>query len=148
MEKTLRIVARAAIAALFIANGLNQLVLSTNGQEVLVNMGLPAPGLIMFVIILIELGGGLMFFIGLHTSRITLIMLGFWLIAVFLTNTGSLLGSIESEFGMLNMLKDIAVMGALLKYSLDNPGDGSLDRILESSKKCCHLPLNSNIRIG
>jgi len=90
MEKILNIVAWATIAALFMANGLNQLTHSKNVHELFANMGFPAPGLIVFAIILLEIGGGLMFLAGFNTRRIALTMLGFWIIAIFLIHTDGL----------------------------------------------------------
>ena len=93
--------------------------------------GLPFPALFAVLTIIIELGVGILFVVGLHTRKSALILILFTLIVTFFFHPGW-----SDPEHMIPMMKNIGLIGGLLAFGAVGAGALSLD-----TKMRKHRPL-------
>jgi putative oxidoreductase len=93
-------------------------------------LGWPAPGLWLTLAILFELLGGLGLLLGFRARWASLALIVFMLAATLFVH-GALLSSAADAAAkqdqVVNILKNIAIIGGLLKYYLDGAGRYAID---------------------
>jgi len=146
MRNMLHVIARLALSLVFISGGWIKIAGTENWIRFLVNGGIPAAGLVLFMIILVELGGGLMVLFGLQTRKATLLLLGLMGVETIVSQFS---GLPETEFltGISLISKNVAIMGGLLDLYLHAPGKWSVEALESMGKTCRKSLVNSHIRI-
>jgi putative oxidoreductase len=123
---------RLLISGIFILSGFNKI---THFDDTAKFMGgplhFPAPTLFLVLAILLELLGGIGLLLGFKTRLSTLALMVFLLAATVFVH-GQLLqlaGSdpMKAQDQMINIMKNLAILGGLLKFYLDGPGPAAVD---------------------
>jgi putative oxidoreductase len=122
---------RLLISIIFILSGFHKITGFAGTQGFLAKLGWPAPALWVTLAIVFELLGGLALLFGFRT-RLASCALMVFLIAATVFIHGALLGSAADAAAkqdqMVHILKNIAILGGLLKFYLDGPGSYAVDR--------------------
>jgi putative oxidoreductase len=113
---------RLLLVTLFFVSGLGKLAAPAATKTYIVAMGLPFPAVALWISILVELGGGVLFLIGYHT-RIVALGLALYSIATALIFHHHL----ADQNQMLHFLKDLAIAGGFLQVAAFGGGALSLD---------------------
>jgi putative oxidoreductase len=137
MNAHLSWISRLLLAAIFILSGFNKIPGFAGMSGFLGGkLGWPAPGLWLTLAILFELLGGLGLLLGFRTRLAALALIVFTLAATIFVH-GALLSSAADAAAkqdqMVNILKNIAIIGGLLKFYIDGAGRYALDREPASS---------------
>jgi putative oxidoreductase len=122
---------RLLISIIFILSAFNKLTGFAGMAGFLGKLGWPAPALWLTLAIVFELLGGLGLLFGFKTRLASLALMVF-LIAATVFVHGALLGSgadaMAKQDQMAHIMKNIAILGGLLKFYLDGPGGYAVDR--------------------
>lgn len=123
MEKSAPIlvhVGRWGLCSLFILGGINKLMNPQRSLETMVEVGLPLPSVLIWAVIALELGGGLLVAAGAH-ARLAVSAAGMALILAAHTLATNVLfhdfwaqEGLRAELELSLFFKNIAVMGGLL----------------------------------
>src|SRR5688572_12681920 len=89
--------ARLCLSAVYLYSGISKLVDIPAGMAEVAGLGLPAPGAFLALIILVQLGGGLMVLDGLWTKLAAFLLLGFTVVATALAHNPLGLGGVEFQ---------------------------------------------------
>lgn len=116
-------VGRILIALIFVIAGYNKIGGYEATQGYMIAMGVPG-GLLPLVIVL-ELGGGLLLMLGLFTRYLALALAGFTLLSALLFH-----GDIADQTQQIMFLKNVAIAGGFLFLAASGGGRISLDRRL------------------
>jgi putative oxidoreductase len=122
MNHTLMLVGRILIAALFLVAGIGKLTAVAGTTSYFAKLGLPAPQVMVWLTIAVEIGGAVLLILGWKTRQVA------WLLALF-TLAASFLGHpFWQDAGELNQfLKNLAVVGGLMFVAAAGPGALSVD---------------------
>jgi len=125
----LPLLGRVLIGALFVTAGVRKLMGVAGAAAYFAKLGFPAPEVMAYLAILIEIGGGLLFIIGWRTRLVAWLLVVFTVIATAMahrfwefTDPG------QYNAQLNNFLKNIAVIGGLLMYITFGPGSASVDK--------------------
>jgi len=117
---TLSVAARIFMAAIFIGAGISKLGDGYAGtQGYMVAMGVP--GSLLPLVIALELGGGIAFLLGFQTRLIAFLLAGFSILAGLIFHSGA------DQMQQIMMMKNFAMAGGLLAFTLHGAGRLSLD---------------------
>jgi putative oxidoreductase len=119
VSAALSAVARLFASAIFIGAGISKLGGYAGTQGYMASMGVPS-GLLPLVIAL-ELGGGLALLFGFQTRLVALLLAGFSIIAGLIFHTGA------DQVQQIMLMKNFAMAGGLLAFTLFGAGRLSLD---------------------
>ena len=123
MNPILPLLGRVLISAMFLIAGYNKLMAVAGTAAYFGKLGFPMPEIMVWLTILIEIGGGLLFLIGWKTRWISALLVVFVVIASFMGHR------FWVDPGQLNaFLKNMAIIGGLLMYLTYGPGSASVDR--------------------
>jgi putative oxidoreductase len=119
MYKSLNILSRALIAAIFVISGFGKVM---NFQQMVgygASAGLPVPTAAIAIAAIIELGGGLAFLLGWQIRWISVLLILFLIPTTLIFHVAYLGDHAQSQMQMAHALKNLAIMGGLLKFHLD-----------------------------
>ncbi len=120
---------RVLLSALFIIAGLGKLTALSGTIGYFSSLGLPAPALLIWPVIAVELLGGLAILFGFLTTPAAFAVAIFSAVAGYLGHYGQ--GG-DAMLQMLNQqafMKDLAIAGGLFVLGVFGPGSLSLDAI-------------------
>ena len=126
-ESILNLLGRIAIAALFLPAGLNKLMGVEGTTAYFASLGLPLVAVLVWVVIAIEVLGGLALILGYKTRFVAI---GLAIFTVFASITGHAFWAapVDAAFiAQLLFIKNIAVTGGLLILASSGAGSISLD---------------------
>jgi putative oxidoreductase len=130
MNAHLSWISRLLLSGIFILSGFNKLTHFADTSGFLTSLGWPAPGLWVALAILFELVGGLCLLLGFRVRWASLALILFTVLATVLVH-GALFShaadAMAKQEQMVNILKNVAILGGLLKYYLDGAGRYALD---------------------
>ena len=125
----LPLLGRILIGALFLTAGVRKLMGVAGAAAYFAKLGFPAPEVMAYLAILIEIGGGLLLIIGWKTRLVSWILIAFVVIATGMahrfwefTDPG------QYNAQLNNFLKNAAVIGGLLMYVNYGAGSASVDK--------------------
>ena len=127
LENALNLLGRIAIAALFLPAGLNKLMGIEGTTGYFDSLGLPAAALLVWVVIAIEVLGGIALILGYQTR---LVAIGLAIFTVVASIAGHAFWAAPADAAFIAQLlfyKNIAVTGGLLILASSGPGSISID---------------------
>jgi putative oxidoreductase len=126
-ENVLNLLGRIAIAALFLPAGFNKLmgVESTTGY--FASLGLPAVAILVWVVIAIEILGGVALILGYRTRLVAIGLAVFTLLASIAGHAFWAAPADAAFIAQLLFFKNIAVIGGLLVLTSSGAGSISVD---------------------
>ena len=130
MNAHLSWISRLLLSGIFILSGCMKIGGFANISGFLASLGWPAPGLWVALAILFEVVGGLCLLLGFRARWASLALILFTVLATVFVH-GALLShaadATAKQEQMVNILKNIAIIGGLLKYYLDGAGRYAID---------------------
>ncbi|HTR85139.1 MAG TPA: DoxX family protein [Reyranella sp.] len=124
MNDGLQLIGRWLMAVIFIVAGFGKLMAPAATQAMMAKYGLPMPMIAYGVTVAVELGGGLLLFVGLWTRPVA-IVLAIWCVATAMVA--------HTNFGdpgqRAHFMKNIAMAGGFLYVYVLGAGMHSLDRL-------------------
>lgn len=131
MKAHLSWISRLLLSIIFILSGLMKIAGFAGTSGLLASLGWPAPGLWVTLAILFEVLGGLALLFGFKVRLASLALIVFTLAATIFVH-GAFLSQAKDQMGkqdqMAHILKNVAIIGGLLKYYLDGAGRYAIDR--------------------
>lgn len=115
------LIGRLLLAAMFVLGGFQKIAGYAGTQQYMESAGLP--GALLPLVILLELGGGLLVAFGWFTRTAALALCGFTLIASLLFHFQP-----DDAMQMLMFTKNMAIAGGFLALFAAGPGRYSIDR--------------------
>jgi putative oxidoreductase len=130
MNAHLSWISRLLLSAIFLLSGTMKISGFAGISGFLKSLGWPAPGLWVALAILFEVLGGLGLLLGFRVRWASLALILFTVLATVFVH-GALLGhaadAMAKQDQMAHILKNVAIIGGLLKYYLDGAGRYALD---------------------
>jgi putative oxidoreductase len=120
ISATLVIVARLLASAIFMGAGLSKLGAGYEGtQGYMASVGVP--GALLPLVIALEIGGGLSLLLGFQTRLVAFLLAGFCIISGLIFHAGT------DQMQQIMFMKNLAMAGGLLAFTLFGAGHLSLD---------------------
>lgn len=122
------LIGRILLAVIFILAGFSKLMSVGGTIGYLASLGLPAPGLLVWVVIAIELIGGLAILVGFQTATAAYTLAVFCIAAGFIGHFGQ--GGDDPMLTLMNQqafMKNLAIAGGFLVLAVFGPGSLSVD---------------------
>jgi putative oxidoreductase len=121
MNKLLNIASRILMSQIFILSGASKVMAYTATQGYMAKMGVP--GELLPVVILVELGGGLLLLVGFQTKIVSFLLAGFCIVTALMAHN-----NLADQMQMINFVKNLAMAGGLLMFTQYGAGTLSIDR--------------------
>lgn len=122
MDKLLDIAARLLIAQIFIISGFSKLMGYGATQGYFSSLGVPMPGVLLPLVILVELGGGLALLLGFKTRWVAAVLALFAAASAFIAHS-----NFADQGQMIHFMKNFAMAGGLLLFVKYGAGQPSVD---------------------
>jgi putative oxidoreductase len=123
MNKYLNPLSRALMAVIFLISGFFKLA----GFDQMVTMagsaGLPLPALSIAIAAAIEIGGGLALLLGWRVRWASLALIVYLIPTTLVFHASHLGDPAQSQMQMIEVLKNLAILGGLLKFYVDASGE-------------------------
>lgn len=132
-QNALNLLGRLAIAGLFLPAGFNKLMGVEGTTVYFASLGLPAGALLVWVVIAIELLGGLALILGYRTRLIAISLAIFTLLASIAGHAFWAAPADAAFIQQLLFFKNIAVIGGLLVLASSGSGKFSIDGSQQSN---------------
>jgi putative oxidoreductase len=126
-KNVLNLLGRFAIAALFLPAGLNKLMGVEGTTGYFVSLGLPAAAVLVWVVIAIEVLGGLALILGYRTRLVAIGLAAFTLFASIAGHAFWAAPADAAFIAQLLFFKNIAIIGGLLVLASSGAGSISID---------------------
>jgi len=123
-------IARVLLSSLFVWAGFAKLMHPAEAAQYFADNGVPAPGLAAWIVIAIELLGGLAVFVGFKTKWAAGILAIWTLITAFAVHFVVAIGSVDAAVvndNMIHFYKNLVIAGGLLYVVAFGAGTLSLD---------------------
>jgi putative oxidoreductase len=120
MNALINIAARILMSQIFIISGWSKLTGYAGTQQYMASMGVPAA--LLPLVILTELGGGLLLLVGFKTRWVALALAGFALLSALIFHFKP-----GDQMQMINFMKNLAMAGGLLLFVRAGAGAPSVD---------------------
>lgn len=127
MKRYLHLLARALLALIFVISGLGKLAAFNQTKEFMGASGLPFPGLLLIATIAIELVGGACLLVGYKTKLAAASLAGFLVPVTLVFHASHLADPAQAQMQMVETLKNLAIIGGLLRLAADGPGSLAID---------------------
>lgn len=121
MDTFLNLAARILMSQIFIISGIGKVTGYAGTQAYMAKMGVP--GALLPLVILTELGGGLLLLFGFQTKWVALALAGFTIVSALIFHM-----NFADQMQMINFMKNLAMAGGLLLFVRHGAGAPSLDR--------------------
>ena len=121
MNNLTTLAGRLLVSFIFIMAGMNKITGYAGTQGYMESMGVP--GMLLPLVILLELGCGILLLIGWNTRFSAFLLAGFSLLAAFISHFKP-----DDQIQMVMLMKNLAISGGLLYILASGPGAWSVDR--------------------
>jgi putative oxidoreductase len=123
----LLLIARVFMAAVFVIFGVYKIVFNAKMKGYMKAHGVP--GVLIYLVILVQIGGGILVVLGYQTRFAALMLAGFCIVAPLLFHT-----DFKNGVELAHFTKDFAIAGGFLFMLAYGPGPLSLDEHLSQTK--------------
>jgi len=138
MNNMLHPLARFLIAAVFLLSSVGKLFGFSDTAQMMAGVGFPAPSFFLVCAIVLELVGGTLLLIGYKTRYAAIALIVFIIPATIIFHATGIGDPVHGQEQMINTLKNLAIIGALIKFAADGAGALAVDNFLGTAKN--HLP--------
>lgn len=118
MYRYLNVFSRALVALIFVASGAGKLM-NFQGTIAMAGGPLPFPGLMIALAALVEIAGGLALLAGWNQQWASLALFLFMIPTTLIYHAAYLGDPAQFQMQLGNVLKNLAIMGGLLKFYVD-----------------------------
>jgi putative oxidoreductase len=127
--------ARFCLSAVYLYSGLAKLVDMPAGMAEVAGLGMPAPGLLLALTILVQLGGGVLMLVGLWTRLAAFLLVGFTVVATALAHNPFGLEGVEFQRQLTTSLEHLAIVGGIILVIAGGAGPISIDGWIEKRRR-------------
>jgi len=127
-------VSRVLMSIIFVASGLGKILAFQPTALMMAGVGFPVPEFFLVCAILMEIFGGLGLLVGFHTRSAASVLFVFVTAATIMFHTQGFDDPVAGQNQVVHLLKNIAILGGLLKFVAEGGGWLSVDRRLESQQ--------------
>jgi putative oxidoreductase len=120
MDAVLNIASRILMSQIFIISGIGKVTGYAGTQAYMAKMGVP--GVLLPLVILTELGGGLLLLFGFQAKWVALALAGFTVLSALIFHM-----NFSDQMQMINFMKNLAMAGGLLMFVRYGAGAPSVD---------------------
>jgi putative oxidoreductase len=121
--------ARFLVALIFIISGAGKIFGFAQTAAMMEGVGFPVPSLFLVGAILLELVGGVLLLVGYKTGWASLALIVFLIPATLIFHAANLADPAQTQMQMIQVLKNLAILGALLKFAADGAGTYALEKV-------------------
>ncbi|HSK74606.1 MAG TPA: DoxX family protein [Pyrinomonadaceae bacterium] len=129
MNMILHPLARILVASIFIISGLGKIFGFAPTAEMMGNVGFPAPEFFLIGAIAFELFGGLSLILGFQTRIGAGLLIIFVILATLIFHAPFITDAARGQAEIVQTLKNLAILGALVKFWIDGAGAFALDNL-------------------
>lgn len=122
------LLSRVFLAGVFIVFGIRKLLAVTGTAGYFTKLGLPMPEILVWLVILVEVGGGILLVIGWRTRLVAWILAGFVVLATLAAHRYWEFDAAQYVPQLTNFMKNLAITGGLLSLAAMGPGRYSVDK--------------------
>ena len=126
-QSQMMLLARILLAAVFLVAGIRKLLAVAASTGYLTKLGFPMPEVMVWVAIVIEIGGSLLLILGWQTRRVAWLLILFVAIATAMAHRFWEFDAAQYANQMNHFLKNLALIGGLLYVAAFGPGTVSVD---------------------
>jgi putative oxidoreductase len=127
-QSNMMLVGRVMVSAIFLVFGIRKLIAVAGTAGYFAKLGFPMPDVMVWVAILIVVGGGALLLLGWQTRRVAWLLILFVIIATAMAHRFWELSDPAQYFTQLNnFLKNVGVIGGLLYIAAFGAGSLSMD---------------------
>jgi putative oxidoreductase len=123
MNKYLNPVSRALLAAIFVVSGFGKIAGFHEMVAMAGSAGLPLPAFSIAIAALVEIAGGLALLAGWQVRWASLALIVFLIPATLVFHAAHLGDPAQSRMQMVEVMKNLAILGGLLKFHADASSD-------------------------
>lgn len=127
MNTILHPAARFLVALIFIMSGIGKVFGFAATAQMMGKIGFPAPELFLTGAIAFELAGGLSLLLGIQTRIGVTMLIVFLLLATLIFHVPNIGDAAKGQAEITQILKNLAILGALIKFWIDGAGEFALD---------------------
>ena len=113
---------RLLLAALFLISGLSKLGAAAATTGYIASAGLPLPGVVYAITLVVEIGGGLLLLIGFQAKPVAAVLALFSVAAAVLFHS-----NFADQNQAIHFVKNLAIAGGLLQVAVAGAGRLSFD---------------------
>ena len=121
-DASIAAVGRIFLAALFLISGLSKLGAAAATTGYIASAGLPLPGVVYAITLVVEIGGGLLLLIGFQAKPVAVVLALFSVGAAILFHN-----NFADQNQAIHFVKNLAIAGGLLQLAVAGAGRLSLD---------------------
>lgn len=125
----MHLASRFLVALIFILSGLGKTFSFGATAAMMKNVGFPAPEFFLFAAILIEIVAGFALLTGFKTKYASWALVAFLIPATIIFHVPGITDPVHGQEQMVHTLKNLAIVGALLKFAADGAGLLGLDNL-------------------
>jgi uncharacterized membrane protein YphA (DoxX/SURF4 family) len=127
MNMILHPLSRFLIALIFLMSGAGKIAGFAQTAEMMEKVGFPAASLFLTGAIVFEIVGGLSLLLGYKVRFGATLLIVFLIAATLIFHVPSLGDAAKSQLEMIQVLKNLAILGGLIKFWADGAGYFALD---------------------
>ena len=125
---TLLLVGRLLLAAVFLVAGIRKAMAVAGSAGYFAKLGFPMPEVMVYIAIIIEVGGALMLIAGYKTRIAAWALAAFVVIATFMAHRFWEFPDAQYANQMNHFLKNAAIVGGMMFVAACGPGSMSVDK--------------------
>lgn len=129
MSSILYPLGRFLVALIFIISGVGKIFGFAPTAEMMGNVGFPAPEFFLVGAIAFELIGGLSLILGFQTRFGVTLLAVFLIAATLIFHVPGITDAAKGQAEMIQTLKNLAILGVLIKFWIDGAGAFALDNL-------------------
>ena len=127
VQNTAALVGRILLALIFIISGFGKITGYAGTAGYMASKGLPMVAVLLPLTILVELGGGLLIALGWKARWAAAVIFLFIIPVTLVFHNPAGLDPAQAQQQMINLLKNVSIMGGMLGLFAFGPGGFSLD---------------------
>jgi putative oxidoreductase len=122
------LLSRLFLAGIFVVFGIRKLLAVTGTAGYFAKLGLPMADIVVWLVILLEIGGGILLIIGWRTRLVAWILAAFVVLATLAAHRYWEFDAAQYVPQLTNFMKNLAITGGLLSLAAMGPGRYSVDK--------------------
>ena len=128
LHSTLLLVSRLLMAGVFLVFGIRKLMAVAGTAGYFTKLGLPMAEILVWLVILIEIGGAVLLIVGWQTRLVAWILAGFVVLATLAAHRYWEFDGAQYVPQLTSFMKNLAITGGLLMVAANGPGRMSVDK--------------------